>query len=93
MAGTFDPTPLENSDDYLPTSNPNVWQAKAGSDAAGKMDLLSALLHEYGHALGLKHSNDSGAATLQPGQRRLPSAEELALMSEFLTGNTATIAG
>jgi hypothetical protein len=25
--------------------------AKAGSAAAGKMDMLSVLLHEYGHAL------------------------------------------
>ena len=24
----IDPTPLDNSDDYLPTSNPNIWQAK-----------------------------------------------------------------
>lgn len=82
-----DPTPLDNTDDYLPTSNPNVWQAKAGSDAAGKMDLLSVLLHEYGHALGLDHSAASGdfmAATLQPGQRRLPSAEELQLMSQLV---------
>lgn len=36
-----DPTPLDNTDDYLPTSNNRVWQAKAGSDAAGKMDMLS----------------------------------------------------
>ena len=41
-----DPTPLDSSDDYLPTSSSAVWQAKAGSAAAGKMDLLSVLLHE-----------------------------------------------
>lgn len=40
-----DSTPLDNTDDYLPTSNPNIWQAKAGTDAAGKMDMLSVLLH------------------------------------------------
>ena len=50
----LDPTPLDNTDDYLPTSNPEVWQAKAGSAAAGKMDMLSVLLHEYGHALSRK---------------------------------------
>ena len=80
-----DPTPLDPSTssglanaDYLPTSNPNIWQAKAGTDAAGKMDMLSVLLHEYGHALGLEHSAQVGdfmSATLQPGERRLPNAD------------------
>jgi hypothetical protein len=45
-----DPNPASNAD-FLPTSDPNVWMAKAGSAAAGKMDMLSVLLHEYGHAL------------------------------------------
>jgi len=32
----IDPTPLDNTDDYLPTSNPNIWRAKAGSAADAK---------------------------------------------------------
>jgi hypothetical protein len=54
----LDPTPQAN-EEFLPTADPNIWQAKEGSAAAGRMDLLSVLLHEYGHALGFRHSADS----------------------------------
>ena len=54
----IDTTPGQN-EEFLPTSNPNEWVAKAGSAAAGKMDMLSVLLHEYGHALCIDHSVDS----------------------------------
>lgn len=43
-----DPTPWSVSDDFLPTSDPNLWLAKPGSGAEGKMDLLSVWLHELG---------------------------------------------
>ena len=82
-----DATPLDNTDDFLPTSDATIWQAKPGSASEGKMDMLSVLLHEYGHALGLDHTEDSHnfmAETLQPGQRKLPTAQELQLMAQLV---------
>jgi hypothetical protein len=76
----IDLTPGLN-EEFLPTSNPYEWVAKPGSEAEGKMDLLTVLLHEAAHSLGLDHTADAHALmapTLQPGVRRLPSPELLA---------------
>jgi|CXWL01.1.fsa_nt_gi hypothetical protein len=82
----IDTTPGLN-EEYLPTSNPNEWVAKAGSAAAGKMDMLTVLLHEYGHALGIDHNADAHdymGTTLTAGVRRLPTPDELALMGQLV---------
>ena len=80
----IDTTPGDN-EEFLPTSNPNVWVARPGSAAEGKMDMLSVLMHEYGHVLDLDHSTDASdamAAVLQPGVRKLWSESDLAKLNE-----------
>lgn len=79
----IDYTPFLN-EEYLPTSNPYEWIAKPGSEAEGKMDMLTVLQHEYLHTAGFDHSAEPGnimVATLQPGVRRtLTPEQQLALM-------------
>jgi hypothetical protein len=71
-----DPTPLAN-EEFKPATN-HVFAAWARSPAAGHMDLLTVLLHELGHAVGMPdlNGNDGGLAlmaeSLAPGMRRLP---------------------
>jgi hypothetical protein len=70
-----DPTPLRDEEFRTAGSNPSE-VALPGSLAAGKMDLLTAILHEMGHLAGLGDNlaggDDLMAATLTLGTRRLP---------------------
>jgi hypothetical protein len=50
------------------------------SDLKSQMDLLSAVLHEMGHALGLADLDDEAglmAGVLRPGTQRLPTADDI----------------
>ncbi len=71
------------SEEFGPGDDGWLYQATAGSDAAGKIDLLTVITHEMGHALGLTDA----AASEQPvhlmtgviseGERRMPSAADI----------------
>jgi VCBS repeat-containing protein len=86
-----------SNDDFLPTSDPGVWVAKPGSAAEGKYDLLTVVLHEYGHALGLSDiadsANDIMSTTLQPGVRRLPAGLSLQTLQSLIATKLALAAG
>jgi uncharacterized protein (TIGR03118 family) len=70
----IDPTPLQDEEFTLGADG--VLRARAGSAAAGRMDLLSVVMHEFGHVLGREdldpasHADDLMAATLAAGVRR-----------------------
>jgi CARDB/Calx-beta domain/Bacterial pre-peptidase C-terminal domain/RTX calcium-binding nonapeptide repeat (4 copies) len=78
MGWYIDPTPLDRSEFTLIVSESQSI-ATADSPAFGHVDLLSAIAHEFGHILGLEHSQTDAlmSSTLPIGKRLLPSLETL----------------
>jgi hypothetical protein len=77
-----DPTPLQD-EEYLAGDASTPLTALAGSPAAGKIDLLTAVLHEMGHLAGrpdvsvLDHPADLMAGSIAPGQRYVNALDQV----------------
>ncbi|QIG96696.1 cadherin repeat domain-containing protein [Bradyrhizobium sp. 6(2017)] len=79
-----DPTPSDNSEftHALNASGSNL-QTDPSAAAAGHLDLLTAVVHELGHVIGLadltspSDANDLMYINLADGERRLPTATDL----------------
>ena len=73
-----DPTPGQ-SEEYQLMPDGSL-QARPGSDASGRMDMLTVISHEMGHVLGFEHTDAVNKqaelmdAALAAGVRELPAA-------------------
>lgn len=83
----IDATPADNREF---SGAGTVLQARSG-DASARIDLLSVLAHEMGHAMGLAHAEGGVmSAELLPGQRSTPDLWARALPGRAWTPGQAT---
>jgi hypothetical protein len=91
-----DVTPEDNAEFRPPNADGDLISVPS-SEAFGHMDLLTVVMHEIGHVLGLQdedtvtHAHDLMAATLAAGVRRLP--ETPLALPEALPSRTSPASG
>jgi Ca2+-binding RTX toxin-like protein len=87
-----DPTPNDNSEFAIRLSR-EALAASPSSPAAGRMDLLTTVVHELGNAMGFPedHGHDVMGMVLQAGERRVPMGVRLPTVSEGAPAAVSTL--
>jgi hypothetical protein len=77
-----DSTPSDDSE-FSSLLSSYALGADKKTNAANRIDLLTTVMHEMGHVLGLEHSDslDLMAATLLPGERRFLNDPAMSALS------------
>ncbi|SPP65301.1 matrixin family metalloprotease [Nitrospira lenta] len=92
MVHRFDPV----DEEFAVGANPWQFTALEGRAAAGTIDLMTVLMHELGHVMGLDHVSSAVdgtrlmAGSIDPGVRRLPSALDLGPVASSTEPGTGT---
>ena len=94
-----DSTPAVNTE-FDAAATAMDFNAPLSSEAYGKLDLLTVMIHELGHVLGMPSTVSADnvmSQYLAPGQRRLPDAVDIAALQAggspyFVGGTTGTTA-
>jgi hypothetical protein len=92
------PGPADNSE-FRFTGQPTDLSAGPDSPAYGRMDLLTVVMHELGHVLGLpdlpapESTHDLMAQRLSPGERRLPGYSKPLAVSVAVPSDTPAWGG
>jgi hypothetical protein len=88
-----DPTPNDNSEFAIRLSS-EALAASPSSPAAGRMDLLTTVVHEMGNAMGFPEDrgHDVMGMVLQAGERRVPTELRLPTVSERAPAAVSTLA-
>jgi hypothetical protein len=89
-----DPTPRTDVE-FADVLGAYTLGARDGSPAANRADLLTTVMHELGHVLGYEHSAspDLMYPTLPLGERRVLTANELALAAGVIYGHNGNPGG